>query len=57
MTWICHNCQTSNMYWRNSCTECGTKVAGFEVNSDQPDPGESAYEHARRIRRPTALGV
>ncbi len=35
--------------------DCPSGLVG-QINSNTPDPGESPYEHARRIGRPTVIG-
>lgn len=36
--------------------DCPHRPLGLQINSNTPAPGESPYEHARRIARPTVIG-
>lgn len=65
MNWNCDECGHGNPYWRNHCENCRYPANGWrndsptrlQVNSDTPDPGETDYEHAQRIRKNTVMGT
>ena len=64
MTWICQECDHTNVFWRNYCENCNSPQNGWsnsptrlQVNSDTPEPGETAAEHASRIRKNTHMGT
>lgn len=60
MTWICQECDHRNAYWRNRCEGCNWPQNGWSdkpVNSNEPRPGETPAEFARRIRKNTVMGA